>query len=60
MYSWKFYILMAHLTDEKLHTACNRQLPRTDEPAEGLALEKYKCNTCEKFALKIRGKEQKC
>jgi hypothetical protein len=55
-YSWKFYLLVAHLVDEHGHTACNRQLPRTDE-ACGSVAESLKCATCKKYALKIRGTE---
>jgi hypothetical protein len=50
-YRWKFYLLVAHLTDEHNHTACNRQLPRIDDPT-GEVDEKYKCETCKKYALR--------
>jgi len=56
-YSWKFYLLVAHLVDDKNHTACNRQLDHVDEPACEVA-EMFKCATCRNYALKFRGTEQ--
>ena len=50
-YSWKFYLLVAHLVDEHGHTACNRQLPQTDEPL-GNFFDAMKCKTCLKFIVK--------
>ena len=47
-YSWKFYLLKAHLTDENKHTACNRQLPIVDEPV-GEVADNLKCETCKKY-----------
>jgi len=55
-FRWKFYLLVAHLVDENGHTACNRQLPRTDE-AVGEVPEERKCETCKKYALKFIVKE---
>lgn len=48
-YTWKYYLLVAHLVDENKHTACNRQLPYVYEVAGVVA---RKCATCQKFALK--------
>ena len=59
-YTWKFYLLVAHLVDDKNHTACNRQLPRTDEATDTALFrnEKCKCKTCKLYALNFRGTEQ--
>jgi hypothetical protein len=56
-YAWKFYLLVAHLVDDKNHTACNRQLSHVDDAA-GEVPEKSKCSTCKLYALKFRGTEQ--
>jgi hypothetical protein len=45
-YKWKFYLLVAHLVDEDNHTACNRVLLKTDDPAEGWNGYTNRCKTC--------------
>lgn len=54
-YTWRFYLLVAHLTDENKHTACNRQLPQTDEAI--CVPEGRKCKTCLHSISKQEGKE---
>jgi hypothetical protein len=56
-YKWKFYLLVAHLVDENNHTACNRVLLKTDDPAEGWNGFTGKCKTCENYALKFISQE---
>jgi hypothetical protein len=59
-YSWKFYLLKAHLVDENNHTACNRQLSQSDDIAyPTLNLEHLKCETCRKYEQKQKGSGSK-
>jgi hypothetical protein len=55
-YGWRFYLLTAHLTDENLHTACNRQLPHVDLCVSDEDVpEDRKCVTCKKFEQRGSG-----
>lgn len=54
--SWRFYLLVAHLVDENNHTACNRQLPQSDDAL--CVPEDRKCKTCVHFIVK-EGSTQK-
>jgi len=56
-YSWKYYLLAAHLVDENGRTACNRKLPQVDDPV-GEVPEKRKCKTCVKFEQRQKEKNE--
>ena len=47
-YTWKYYLLVAHLVDEQGRTACNRMMARYDEPT-GEVPEERKCKTCKLY-----------
>ena len=57
-YTWKFYLLVAHLVDENNHTACNRWLNRVDAPVWDVP-DDVKCETCKKFEQKMEGSGSK-
>ena len=61
-YSWKFYLLVAHLVDDSGRTACSRVLPNVDEPDKSWDGFTRKCKTCqlhyEKHGFQIIVKEE--
>jgi hypothetical protein len=58
-YSWRFYLLVAHLVDEHGHTACNRTLPRTDPILDDSLYKHLKCKTCSLYEQKQEGSGSK-
>lgn len=61
-YSWKFYLLVAHLVDETGHTACNRDLPFFDNPDKSWLELTHRCKACrlhfQKYGLQVIVKEK--
>jgi len=60
-YSWKFYLLVAHLSDENGDTACSRKLPFFDKPDKSWNGLTHRCKPCrlhfEKYGFQIIVKE---
>ena len=48
-YTWKYYLLVAHLVDEQGRTVCNRMMAHFDD-ATGEIPEAHKCKTCANMA----------